>query len=89
MDYKLPINQLVTAFTARNKPDHQPLTGTPEFIRSFGWKSLDSFMKNDVREFNLSLHDKLESKMKVAVTIHHGPRYLLTVSQRAQPRRAR
>jgi ubiquitin carboxyl-terminal hydrolase 7 len=40
-------------------------TGTNEFIRSFGWKSLNWFMKNDIQEFNLFLHDKLESKMKV------------------------
>jgi ubiquitin carboxyl-terminal hydrolase 7 len=40
-------------------------TGTNEFIRTFGWKSLNWFMKNDVQEFNLFLHDKLESKMKV------------------------
>ncbi|KDQ18041.1 hypothetical protein BOTBODRAFT_29357 [Botryobasidium botryosum FD-172 SS1] len=38
--------------------------GTQELTRSFGWKSLDSFMQHDVQEFNRVLQDKLESKMK-------------------------
>jgi len=33
--------------------------------KSFGWKSLDSFLQHDVQEFNRVLQDKLESKMKV------------------------
>lgn len=38
--------------------------GTNELTRSFGWKSLDSFMQHDVQEFNRVLQDKLEVKMK-------------------------
>lgn len=41
------------------------LVGTTELTKSFGWKSLDSFMQHDVQEFNRVLQDKLESKMKV------------------------
>lgn len=41
----------------------QPV-GTNELTRSFGWKSLDSFMQHDVQEFNRVLQDKLEIKMK-------------------------
>lgn len=41
----------------------QPV-GTNELTRSFGWKSLDSFMQHDVQEFNRVLQDKLEEKMK-------------------------
>jgi ubiquitin carboxyl-terminal hydrolase 7 len=33
--------------------------------KSFGWKSLDSFLQHDVQEFNRVLQDKLEIKMKV------------------------
>lgn len=33
--------------------------------KSFGWKSLDSFLQHDVQEFNRVLQDKLEMKMKV------------------------
>ena len=36
--------------------------------RSFGWKSLDSFMQHDVQEFNRVLQDKLEVKMKATVS---------------------
>ena len=39
--------------------------GTTELTKSFGWKSLDSFLQHDVQEFNRVLQDKLESKMKV------------------------
>jgi ubiquitin carboxyl-terminal hydrolase 7 len=42
---------------------HDP--GTTELTKSFGWKSLDSFLQHDVQEFNRVLQDKLESKMKV------------------------
>lgn len=42
-------------------------TGTTELTKSFGWKSLDSFLQHDVQEFNRVLQDKLESKMKVRV----------------------
>lgn len=38
--------------------------GTTELTRSFGWKSLDSFLQHDVQEFNRVLQEKLESKMK-------------------------
>ena len=38
--------------------------GTTELTKSFGWKSLDSFLQHDVQEFNRVLQDKLESKMK-------------------------
>ncbi|KAL7416026.1 hypothetical protein BDY24DRAFT_406155 [Mrakia frigida] len=41
----------------------QPV-GTNELTKSFGWKSLDSFMQHDVQEFNRVLQDKLEEKMK-------------------------
>ncbi|KAJ7156042.1 hypothetical protein C8R43DRAFT_421204 [Mycena crocata] len=41
----------------------QPV-GTTELTKSFGWKSLDSFLQHDVQEFNRILIDKLESKMK-------------------------
>ena len=40
-------------------------TGTTELTKSFGWKSLDSFLQHDVQEFNRVLQDKLEIKMKV------------------------
>lgn len=40
-------------------------SGTTELTKSFGWKSLDSFLQHDVQEFNRVLQDKLESKMKV------------------------
>lgn len=40
--------------------------------KSFGWKSLDSFLQHDVQEFNRVLQDKLESKMKVrGPVLHH------------------
>lgn len=38
--------------------------GTTELTKSFGWKSLDSFLQHDVQEFNRVLQEKLESKMK-------------------------
>ncbi|ETW85794.1 cysteine protease [Heterobasidion irregulare TC 32-1] len=41
----------------------QPV-GTTELTKSFGWKSLDSFLQHDVQELNRILQDKLESKMK-------------------------
>ncbi|OBZ75098.1 Ubiquitin carboxyl-terminal hydrolase 21 [Grifola frondosa] len=41
----------------------QPV-GTTELTKSFGWKSLDSFLQHDVQEFNRVLQDKLEMKMK-------------------------
>jgi hypothetical protein len=41
------------------------MLGTTELTKSFGWKSLDSFLQHDVQEFNRVLVDKLESKMKV------------------------
>ncbi|EJU05407.1 ubiquitin carboxyl-terminal hydrolase 5 [Dacryopinax primogenitus] len=41
----------------------QPV-GTTELTKSFGWKSLDSFMQHDVQEFNRVLQDNLETKMK-------------------------
>ncbi|ORY24392.1 ubiquitin carboxyl-terminal hydrolase 5 [Naematelia encephala] len=42
---------------------HHPV-GTTELTKSFGWKSLDSFMQHDVQEFSRILQDKLEIKMK-------------------------
>lgn len=42
---------------------NQPV-GTTELTKSFGWKSLDSFMQHDVQEFSRILQDKLEAKMK-------------------------
>lgn len=44
------------------------LIGTTELTKSFGWKSLDSFLQHDVQEFNRVLTDKLEAKMKVGQT---------------------
>ncbi|KAE8245144.1 hypothetical protein A4X13_0g6070 [Tilletia indica] len=41
----------------------QPV-GTNELTKSFGWKSLDSFLQHDVQEFNRVLQEKLEAKMK-------------------------
>lgn len=41
------------------------MIGTTELTKSFGWKSLDSFLQHDVQEFNRVLQDKLEAKMKV------------------------
>lgn len=41
----------------------QPV-GTNELTKSFGWKSLDSFLQHDVQEFNRVLQEKLEGKMK-------------------------
>lgn len=79
MDCKRLINLLVSAFATRNKlPINRP-TGTNELTKSFGWKSLDSFMQHDVQEFNRVLQDKLESKMKVCR--HHFPSlaWLLTI----------
>lgn len=43
--------------------------GTTELTKSFGWKSLDSFLQHDVQEFNRVLQDKLESKMKVRMQL--------------------
>lgn len=37
---------------------------TTELTKSFGWKSLDSFMQHDVQEFSRILQDRLEEKMK-------------------------
>jgi len=45
--------------------------GTTELTKSFGWKSLDSFLQHDVQEFNRVLQDKLESKMKVCGPVPH------------------
>lgn len=44
----------------------QPV-GTNELTKSFGWKSLDSFLQHDVQEFNRVLQEKLETKMKGTV----------------------
>lgn len=43
--------------------------GTTELTKSFGWKSLDSFLQHDVQEFNRVLQDKLEMKMKVWIIL--------------------
>ena len=45
--------------------DDAACIGTIELTKSFGWKSLDSFLQHDVQEFNRVLQDKLEMKMKV------------------------
>ena len=45
------------------------IKGTTELTKSFGWKSLDSFLQHDVQEFNRVLQDKLESKMKVSIQL--------------------
>lgn len=41
----------------------QPV-GTTELTKSFGWKSVESFMQHDVQEFSRILQEKLETKMK-------------------------
>lgn len=51
------------------KISNETLSGTTELTKSFGWKSLDSFLQHDVQEFNRVLIDKLESKMKVSHTM--------------------
>lgn len=59
---------LVQPLTLTNRITELTLTiqsGTTELTKSFGWKSLDSFLQHDVQEFNRVLQDKLESKMKV------------------------
>lgn len=48
-------------------PHDSQISGTTELTKSFGWKSLDSFLQHDVQEFNRVLQEKLESKMKVGV----------------------
>lgn len=51
----------------------QPV-GTNELTKSFGWKSLDSFMQHDVQEFNRVLQEKLEGKMKVRTGVQRARR---------------
>jgi len=65
--YRHLINQLVSNSIGFNEKLILTLTseGTTELTKSFGWKSLDSFLQHDVQEFNRVLQDKLESKMKV------------------------
>ena len=46
--------------------DKERPLGTTELTKSFGWKSLDSFLQHDVQEFSRVLLDKLETKMKVS-----------------------
>ena len=88
MDYKHLINLLVSASATRNKlPINRP-TGTNELTKSFGWKSLDSFMQHDVQEFNRVLQDKLESKMKVCDDHLPPSRLAADNLQRALPRKA-
>jgi ubiquitin carboxyl-terminal hydrolase 7 len=41
---------------------------TNKLTRSFGWKSLDSFMQHDVQELNRVLQDKLKVEMKATVS---------------------
>jgi ubiquitin carboxyl-terminal hydrolase 7 len=48
--------------------------GTNELTKSFGWKSLDSFMQHDVQEFNRVLQEKLEGKMKVRTGVQRARR---------------
>src|SRR5258708_11187348 len=73
MDCKRLINLLVSAFATGNKPPINRPTGTNELTKSFGWKSLDSFLQHDVQEFNRVLQDKLESKMKVCGPFRRHP----------------
>jgi hypothetical protein len=61
------------------------ITGTNELTKSFGWKSLDSFMQHDVQEFNRVLQDKLESKMKVSPSVNTGNRPLCDLLIRVPP----
>jgi ubiquitin carboxyl-terminal hydrolase 7 len=42
----------------------QPVS-TQELTKSFGWNSLDSFIQQDVQEFNRVFTDKLMTLMKV------------------------
>lgn len=62
-----PVGRLLTPRLDNYGPD-EGLIGTNELTRSFGWKSLDSFMQHDVQEFNRVLQDKLEVKMKGTVS---------------------
>jgi Ubiquitin carboxyl-terminal hydrolase len=64
--FKLPMHQSVCGHPSYLfVPLHSYFRlGTTELTRSFGWKSLDSFMQHDVQEFNRVLQDKLEIKMK-------------------------
>jgi len=67
----------------------QPV-GTTELTKSFGWKSLDSFMQHDVQEFNRVLQDKLETKMKVRTFGYKvRVREILTCCDRVLPRMGR
>lgn len=58
-----PVGECVMA--GRFTTCSERFTGTTELTKSFGWKSLDSFLQHDVQEFNRVLQDKLETKMKV------------------------
>jgi ubiquitin carboxyl-terminal hydrolase 7 len=62
-----PVGRLLTR-RRDNQGSDKGLIGTNELTRSFGWKSLDSFMQHDVQEFNRVLQDKLEVKMKGTVS---------------------
>jgi hypothetical protein len=67
--YRLLISPLVSIHVAFAFPWIEANAfsiGTTELTKSFGWKSLDSFLQHDVQEFNRVLQDKLESKMKVS-----------------------
>lgn len=64
--YKRRINQSVSLHLGvGNRALSEHSAGTTELTKSFGWKSLDSFLQHDVQEFNRVLQDKLEMKMKV------------------------
>ena len=41
---------------------------TKDLTKSFGWDTYDAFMQHDVQELNRVLQEKLEDKMKVALT---------------------
>lgn len=64
---RLQISLLVSHFwPRRGSPTHDyEIIGAAELTKSFGWKSLDSFLQHDVQEFNRVLQDQLETKMKV------------------------
>jgi hypothetical protein len=67
---RLRVSLSVRSLSLNYGPADTHFAGTTELTKSFGWKSLDSFMQHDVQEFSRILQDKLEIKMKVGSPIH-------------------
>jgi hypothetical protein len=66
-----PVGKLLASFIPR--PIVNLRVGTTELTKSFGWKSLDSFLAHDVHEFSRVLLDGVESKMKVYLSSPSKP----------------